>query len=114
MLKHVLPEHKKYNDLLKNRWNKSKASILTVWGMMDTKAMANDTMDTNMLTISERTDSSRTATASIRSRHGGHLDMKMNMISIEALNMKKDYTGLMGGTLAINRTMDMLLTNGKY
>ena len=94
MLKHVLTEHWKYEDPLKNRWNKNTASIMIIMGMMDSKRRIKDTTDTNMQIRSEQADTSRTSIAGIR-------------------DMMKDTTGPMGGNPATNRIMDMSLTNGK-
>jgi hypothetical protein len=113
MLKHVLTEHWKYEDQLKNRWNENTASIMIIMGMMDSKRKIKDTMDTNMQIISEQANASKTNIAGIRNSNGGPLDMKMNMISRRVLVMKKDATGPMVGTPDTNRIMDMSLTNGK-
>ena len=85
---------------------REQVSILIIRGMMDSKRRIKVTMDTNMQIISEKSDTRRTNIAR-------PLAMKMNMISIQALDMKKDTSGPMGGTLAVNRTMDMSMTNGK-
>ena len=110
MLKHVLTEHWKYEDQLKNRWNENTASIMIIMEMMDSKRRIKDT---NMQIISKQADSSLATIAGIRDSHGGTLDMKMNMMDRGVLDMKKDTMGPMGGILAINRTTDMSLTNGK-
>ena len=87
--------------------------MIVLWCMMDSKRRSKDTMNKNVQTIRKQADTSLTDIAVIRFKPGGPLDMQMNMISIEALDMKKDTTGPMGGTPATNSTMDMSLTNGK-
>ena len=74
MLKHVLTEHWKYEDQLKNRWNENTASIMIIMGMMDSKRRIKDTMDTNMQIISKQADSSLATIAGIRDSHGGPLE----------------------------------------
>ena len=110
MLKHVLTEHWKYEDQLKNRWDENTASIMIIMGIVDSKRRIKDT---NMQIISEQAVASKTNIPGIRNSPGGPLAMKMNMISRRVLAMKKDTTGPMVGTPDTNRIMDMSLINGK-